>query len=584
METSTTSSAIADVVRDRAHHAFGLVGNANSHVVSDLTSQGFPYTAVRHEAATVTAADAFYRASSRSERIAVATTTCGAGFTNTITALAEAKYARIPLVFIAGTAPAAAPRHFDVDQAALLDAMGIIYLTVSPSSARIETSIAFDLAESLREPVVILLPHDLQESQLEHDGAIARNAHHDPYCVSSAAAPHAADASMPASDTHAGDSLADIAELLSTAHRPVIVSGRGVVLSHTEEMVAKLGDEIGAIHLTSAMANNVFDAAPEADSELFADVVSLGISGGFAHAEVVDVMRSADAILVLGASFNPFQARGGKMFPAHATVAHIIDEPHPAAMPVDKRVYADLRDALPQLLRLITKNEYADGWDLAELRLQLQRGDFTPAPAHTVGEDGRLDPRAALHALNLLLPQQRCVCTDGGHFLGWVPKYLDTPDPDALALVGSAIQSIGLGCGSAVGIAAARPSDYTVLVTGDGGGLMALSDLESAIRAMRGRNGTPGGAIVVMNDAAYGAELHQYAAAGLDTESMVIDDIDFAALGSSLGARGITIRTMADFDLVATALHDNPADVLVLDVKISQCVVADFIKEVLQKR
>ena len=53
---ATVSTAIADVILARADHVFGLVGNANSHVVSHLTFRGFPYTATRHEAGAVAAA------------------------------------------------------------------------------------------------------------------------------------------------------------------------------------------------------------------------------------------------------------------------------------------------------------------------------------------------------------------------------------------------------------------------------------------------------------------------------------------------------------------------------------------------
>jgi hypothetical protein len=41
--------------------------------------------------------------------------------------------------------------------------------------------------------------------------------------------------------------------------------------------------------------------------------------------------------------------------------------------------------------------------------------------------------------------------------------------------------------------------------------------------------------VVVLNDSAYGAELHQYAAKGLHSQAMLIDEVDFAAVGRALG-------------------------------------------------
>lgn len=65
---------------------------------------------------------------------------------------------------------------------------------------------------------------------------------------------------------------------------------------------------------------------------------------------------------------------------------------------------------------------------------------------------------------------------------------------------------------------------------------------------------------------------------------MVIDDIDFAAVGRSLGARGVTVADMSDFARVAELLDDDPNGVIVIDVKISREVIADFIAEVLKKQ
>lgn len=139
----TVSTAVADVLTERAGHLFGLLGNGNAHLISHLTSQGFPFTSARHEAATVAMADAYYRASGR---IAAATTTYGAGFTNTYTALAEARLARIPLVLVTGDAPSTGIRSFDVDQIAAADAVGVTTLLAHPGNARVMAQRAFDLA------------------------------------------------------------------------------------------------------------------------------------------------------------------------------------------------------------------------------------------------------------------------------------------------------------------------------------------------------------------------------------------------------------------------------------------------------
>src|SRR5690606_32751804 len=130
--------------------------------------------------------------------------------------------------------------------------------------------------------------------------------------------------------------------------------------------------------------------------------------------------------------------------------------------------------------------------------------DVAAARAYPTGDalapDGRLDPRAAARRIAELLPEDRVVVSDGGHFIGWANMYWPVAAPDRMMMIGTAFQSIGQGWPSVVGATRARPDSTIVLTSGDGGGLMAISDLESAVRAASGR-----GCAVIWNDAAYGA-------------------------------------------------------------------------------
>ena len=319
--------------------------------------------------------------------------------------------------------------------------------------------------------------------------------------------------------------------------------------------------------------------------------------GGFAHTWQVELARQADMVLFLGASFNAFQNRGGNMFAPDAKIIQVVDEPHPAAQPSVTPLLAKLEELLPVLAerlekplesRAQTAKDSAMGEALGSSsstwRTELKTLPTTAEVESLTCADGRLDPRACLQYLNRVLPNQRAVCTDGGHFLGWVPKFLDVPGPQQQVIVGTAIQSIGLGMGSLVGLAAARPEDYCVLVAGDGGGTMGIADLPAAIEQLRrGR----GGCVVFINDAAYGAELHQFGDVGLDTSSMEIADYDFAAVGRAYGAHGFSVGKPEDFSQLDAYFHDvsnsDEVSVAVIDFKVSRLVVADFVKEVLAK-
>ena len=617
-DTPTVSTAVAHVVSERAGHLFGLLGNGNAHVVSHLTTAGFPFTSARHEVATVTMADSYHRATGR---IAAATTTYGPGFTNTYTGLAEAALARVPMVLVTGDAPTEGLRDFDIDQPAAAAAVGVPTFTVTAANPRGLTHHAFDTALRERRPVVLAIPYDLATAPVSAAAPVEGTAPADDI-LAQRTVPSETPPPEPGALDH-------IAGALRTARRPLILAGRGTVLTGTGPDVRELGDRLGAMFMTSVMATNVIDSP-----------WNLGIAGGFSRIHRLEVAQQADVVLVLGASLNPFQTRYGTLFADGARVIRV-DEESPGAHPkVTDAVQADLRGVVAGLLDRVSAVDSADTWRAraphvasAEFRsAQIQPAEVTPAEraaerpagaeraegrfahgalgesesAHSaLGEgasahdaaaesapaphapaagapefcsDGRLNPRAVAATLDDILPAARSVVTDGGNFIGWAPMYFSAPDPHGMVLLGTKFQSIGLGFGSAAGVAAARPDRTTVLVTGDGGALMGLADMETFLRAARR------GVVVVFNDAAYGAELHQYAAKGLHDAAMRIQEVDFAALGRAFGADGVKARTLADFSALTNWLARHDEGVFILDVAISDQVMADFMTASIQAK
>ncbi|MCY1159969.1 MAG: thiamine pyrophosphate-binding protein [Citricoccus sp.] len=547
--------AVARVVREQDTLLFGLMGNGNAHLISELTSTGFPFVTVRHEAGAVAAADAAFRASGR---LATATVTYGAGFTNTLTALSEAALARIPLVLIVGDVPTSGPRFFDVDQVGMAAAAGVETVRLDAYDPAPQVRNAYARARAESRPIIVAIPYDLVEAPVRAAGEPAR----EPAVTSTVAA------ALPA-PTEA--ELESFRSVLRQAERPLIIAGRGVVDSPgAPEALRRLADSLGALIATSVMARNV--AGPVGD---------LGIAGGFGRLERVEIMRQADAVLVVGAGMNPFQMRYGTLVGAAATVLQVDAREQNRHERADRFMLADAGVALRALAEGLgatpQQNGRPDGgWSArqpvpAAPRLETERPDGNAEDG--LAEDGRLNPRTMALALEEILPAQRTFVQDGGHFIGWIPLTCSVPDPRAHMFVGTAFQSIGLGFPSAVGAAAARPEQTTVLVTGDGGGLMALADLESFVRQARS------GVVVVFNDAAYGAELHQYAVRGLDEEAMLIEEVDFAAVGRAFGAEGVKARSLADLDALRDWVARGAEGVFVLDLPISRNVVAEYMAE-----
>lgn len=544
----TVSAHVALTLAQHIDAVFGVMGNGNAYFLDAIETQtDAVFTAVRHEQGAVVAADAHFRASGR---IAAGTSTYGAGFTNTLTALAEAVQAHVPLVLVVGDEPTSGPRPWDVDQIALASAVGARTYTVGRADAAATTVIAIEHALTYRVPVVLAIPYDVA-------------------ALEAGEVPEAPSPRIPAPLAPRGEfadaMLDEIAAALAGAERPFLLAGRGAWLSGASSTLGELAAATGALTASSALGRGVF---PDTRYDL-------GVTGGFGADGAMELVRSADVAVVFGAALNQFTMRFGELFAPGTRVFQIDTAPAATHAHVGGFVRADARLAAEELVARIGTAGSAHPWretvDVAAARTYDAGDDLAP--------DGRLDPRSAARRIAELLPEDRVVVSDGGHFIGWANMYWPVAAPDRMMMVGTAFQSIGQGWPSVVGAALARRESTVVLTSGDGGGLMAIADLESAVRAAGGR-----GMAVVWNDAAYGAEVNLYGLKGLAEGPMRIPEVDFAAFGAAVGAEGVVVRTLSDLDRLASWAEEDTATrrFLLLDLRISGDVIAPYQQEIIR--
>ncbi|MFK0401831.1 thiamine pyrophosphate-binding protein [Microbacterium sp. NPDC090225] len=546
----SVSAHVALTLAQHIDAVFGVMGNGNAYFLDAIETQtDAVFTAVRHEQGAVVAADAHFRASGR---IAAGTSTYGAGFTNTLTALAEAVQAHVPLVLVVGDEPTSGPRPWDVDQIALASAVGARTYTVGRADAAATTVIAIEHALTYRVPVVLAIPYDVA-------------------ALEAGSVPPAPEPRVPAPLAPRGEfaegMLDEIADALATAERPFLLAGRGAWLSGASAALGELAASTGALTASTALGRGVF---PDTRFDL-------GVTGGFGAEGAMELIREADVAVVFGAGLNQFTMRFGALFAPGTKVFQIDIAPAATHAHVGGFVRADARLAAEALVERVPRAAGSAGapWrevvEVAAARAYDDGDDLAP--------DGRLDPRSAARRIAALLPEDRVVVSDGGHFIGWANMYWPVAAPDRMMMIGTAFQSIGQGWPSVVGAALARRDDTVVLTSGDGGGLMAIADLESAVRAAAGR-----GIAVIWNDAAYGAEVNLYGLKGLADAPMRIPEVDFAAFAAAVGAEGVVVRTLADLDRLESWATEDPTTrrFLLLDLRISGDVIAPYQQEIIR--
>ncbi|MFF1828999.1 thiamine pyrophosphate-binding protein [Paenarthrobacter sp. NPDC058040] len=522
-------------------HVFGVVGSGNFDVTGTLMAEGVPFTAARHEGGAATMADAYGRMSGK---VGVVTTHQGCGLTNAITGVGEAAKSRTPMIVLTADTQAAATRsNFKIDQDALARSVGAVAERIhSPATAVADTVRAFRTAVNERRTVVLSLPLDIQ---------------------SGAAADEVGAVVVPVPWTVRPDDAAvqRLVALIAEAERPVFVAGRGG--RGARDQILALARHAGALVATSAVASGLFNGDPH----------NLGISGGFSSPVTAEFISGADLIVGWGCTLNMWTMRHGLLISPDAKVVQIDveDAALGANRPISLGVLGDsaltATDALAALAA--SQPEPAEKYRTEANALAIKEGSrWRDVSTPDVSTDVRIDPRVLSRELDSLLPAERIVSVDSGNFMGYPSQYLAVPDEFGFCFT-QAFQAIGLGLYTAIGAAAAQPDRLPVLGAGDGGFLMGISELETAVRMKLPL------VCIIYNDAAYGAEVHHFASGNpeQDLASVVFPETDIAAIARGFGAEGVTVRTVGDLATVqpwleayAAGTQDRP---LVIDAKIA---------------
>jgi thiamine pyrophosphate-dependent acetolactate synthase large subunit-like protein len=524
---------------------FGLAGSGNFAVLNALHSAGVGFYSSRHECGAVAMADGYARASGK---IAVASVHQGPGFTNTLTGLTEAAKCRTPLLVLAAeVSPSTLWSNFKIEQGILAETVGAVTERVrGPETAAADTARALRRARIERRPVVLNIPINLVDASCDGGSSVVPD--------------------WPALEPPrpSDRSVVEVADLLEGASHPAIVAGRGAAMSGAREALEALADRVGAILATSAMAHGLFADHP----------YGVGIAGGFSSSLALKLLAQADVVLAFGASLNHWTVRHGRLFSPEARVAQVdldgemIGALHRVDVGVVGDATATARAVADELDRRGIDKE---GFHDEALAGEIARGRSRDEPYEDQGTAEHVDPRTLSIALDDLLPVERTVATDSGHFLGYPSMYLSVPDHKGFVFP-NAFQSVGLGLASGIGAAVARPDRLCVAAVGDGGALMSLGELETAARYRLPM------LVVVYNDSAYGAEVHHFGPEGQPVNIARFPDTDFAALARAAGAEGVAVRKEGDLAPVEGWLErrDGP---LVVDAKVNPEVRAEWLEE-----
>jgi len=436
------------LLREGVEVVFGITGGAVLPMYDAFSE--YPQirrVLVRHEQAAAHAAAGYARAI---QRAGVCVATSGPGATNLVTGIADAYMDSTPLVVITGQVG----RSFiGKDTFQECDITGITlpiikhnYLVNDANDIARVVKEAFHIAQTGRPgPVLIDLPRDVQASMVEE--SYPETVKLPGYKPVYEADPEA---------------VARAAEMLNRAERPVILAGRGVILSRAYDELEHLVETMRAPVVHTLLGLGSF--SPK-------HYLNLGMIGMHGSGYANRAIQNADLVLALGTRFGDRATMRTNDFARNAVVVHVDIDPAEIAKNVAPftSVIGDVKNVLTQL------NPQVESRDRSEWLSQVDkwRAEY-PLAVHKSGN--KLSAREVIRTICRSADDTTIIATGVGQHQMFTAQEYMSPRRNGLITSGG-LGTMGFEVPSALGAQVACPDETVWSIAGDGGFQMTLQEL-----------------------------------------------------------------------------------------------------------
>jgi acetolactate synthase I/II/III large subunit len=432
-------------------HVFGIPGEETLDLNASLEDSSITFVPVRHEQGGAYMADMYGRLT---RRAGVCLGTLGPGATNLLTGVADAFLDRSPLVALTGQADLErmhkeSHQHIDVVS---------MFRPVTKWNARLYSSRvipevvrkAFKVAQAQKPgPTHIELPEDVMAESVDAAPLPSqmRIRHPEP----------------------SGRELLEAAELIRGAANPIVLAGNGVARVGAAAALREFARATGIGVAETFMGKGLLD---------YEDPRALGTVGLQSRDYALAGFEDADVVITVGydlvehapKNWNP---RRDKRIVNIDTASAEVDE----HFMTEVDLVGDLYHILSRLAEELRDQDWSA--PAANSRLnEIVLGRF---------EAGRTDdafpmqpPRALWEIRQALGPQDMLISDVGLHKL-WIARMFPAHEPDTV-MIANGLAGMGIALPTAIAAKLVHPERRVVTVNGDGGFLMNVQELETAVR------------------------------------------------------------------------------------------------------
>lgn len=527
----TTGWVVMEALRSYGvNTVFGIPGTHNLEFYRPLEALGIRAVTARHEQGAGYAADGW---SLQTGLPGVVLTTSGPGLLNALSAAGTAFCESRPMIILA-PGPArgaefadAGTLHETKDQLAAASAIVEWGRRVGTADEAV-TAVhdAFALFSSSRpRPVYIEIPLDLLDEVTDLDEHLVMARPADPV-------------PLPPEQ-----SIAEAAELLSAAHRPVILAGGGA--RGAADPIRKLAEQLAAPVVTSLNGKGVLD-----------EHHPLSLGSNLRLSSVREHARNADVLLVIGAKLGDAEL-WADCLDAQGTVIRIdiLDTQ------IDKNQTADLGlvgDAAAVLTAIIEESARAD--DASRSAAESTVVDLLGAARRECAELSPLNT-AVSDDIAAALPAEAIVATDSSQiaYCGLL-NVLKTQRANSAPYMGT-FATLGYGLPAALGARIGAPDRPSFVVIGDGALMFSVQELITIVE--QGEDVT----VIVLDNGGYGEIRANEADIGIAPIGVDLAQPNWPGLARAFGGDGRHVSSAVELAAaVDTALTGGGLQLIHLDL------------------
>lgn len=517
---------------------FGLQGGHIQPIWDYAAQAGIRIIDVRDERAAVHMAHAHAELTGG---LGVAMVTAGPGVTNTVTSMANASLARIPVLLIGGCTSRPQANMGPLQDIPHVDILKPVCRY--SRTARVADQVLREMDEAISRafgdlgepgPSYIEIPTDVLRTHVQPqlvldewlNGSPRRKPQPDPEGVEAAVA------------------------AIRAAKRPLVISGRGVC-GAGEELVRFL-DATNALYLDTQESRGLVPANHPS---------SAGAVRGA-------VMGQSDLVIVLGRKLDYQTAYGSPAVYGDARFIRIADT---AGELIDNRrgspeLLSDVGLALDAITNALGNDAGSrdDSWLAGFRAKQKERTTGSNAAATPrTGADGKIHPMVIFDAIKQKAAKDYIAIADGGDLLSFARIGLEA----STYMDAGAFGCLGVGVPFAVAASLAFPGRQVISVNGDGAFGLNAMEIDTAVR----HGATP--VWIVSNNAAWNIErFDQDTNYGGRVVGTTLRHADYAAMARALGAHGERVEDPADLPAaLERAIANAPS---LIDVVTSQDAVS----------